>query len=53
MTDDDLKQLIEASTIIRDILDNEGHDDDCILRCFRNDCDADHHCEVCGEDEDD
>lgn len=39
--------LEEALRIAHDILDDEHHDDDCVLRCLRNDCGTDHHCERC------
>lgn len=42
----------DLSRQLRDALDDEGHDNECILRCLRNDCDDDHHCYKCGENGD-
>ena len=30
------------------ILDTEDHDEECVMRCLRRECDDDHHCQVCG-----
>ena len=32
---------------LHDALDDERHDEECVMRCLRNECDDDHHCEVC------
>lgn len=35
-----------------DMLDDDGHGSDCVLRCFSGDeCVIDHACEICGDDE--
>lgn len=39
--------LLEA----RNQIDAEGHDEDCVLRCLRNECDDDHHCDQDADEE--
>lgn len=31
-------------------LDEDGHDEDCVLRCLVDDCRQEHSCDVCRED---
>ncbi len=37
---------------LHELLDSEGHGQDCVLRCFNGDeCPMDHGCNICGDDE--
>jgi hypothetical protein len=49
MAYDKLTELVREA---RDILDAEGHSDECILRCLQNNCRGDHGCDICTDDDD-
>ena len=46
-------KIHEAQIKLYGLLDEDGHDMDCALRCPVQDNSAyhDHHCKVCGDDE--
>jgi hypothetical protein len=46
----DKNDLYELLNKAHDILDDEGHDEECALRCLANECSVDHHCDECAED---
>lgn len=42
----DWDALNDAYTKLHNILDAQGHDNDCVWRCLRNDCRIDHGCSM-------
>lgn len=47
MSDDPLG---EAYQVLRVLLDEGGHEDTCVLRCLREECEDDHHCCACTDE---
>lgn len=50
----EVEKLREKAAIAWDrlykALDDDRHDEDCVLRCFERDCEQMHSCGVCRED---
>lgn len=46
-----MSDLNDAYSALKDRLDDEGHDDDCVWRCLRNDCHGDHGCNKCTDED--